>query len=59
MDSGTDLDLDFKPDGYIVLCRKFYIVQTWTRIPTSYFSIGQESESDSVPDSVSGNVNEP
>ena len=35
------------------------IAQTWTRIPTPYFCTGQESESESVPESVSDNVNEP
>ena len=50
-DAGTDSDSDSKPNGYIVLCRTFHI--TWTRIPTSYFCVGQESKS------VSGNVNEP
>ena len=58
-DWDTNSDLDSKPDGYIVLCRKFHIAQTRTRIPTLYFCTGQESESDSVPESVSGNVNEP
>ena len=29
------------------------------QIPTPYFCTGQESESESVPESVSGNVNEP
>ena len=32
-----------------------HIAQTRTQIPTSYFCLGQESESESV----SGNVNEP
>ena len=58
-ESGTDSDLDSKPKGYIVLCRTFHIVQTWTQIPTLYFCTGQESESESVSESVSGNVNEP
>ena len=30
-----------------------------TRIPTPYFCVGQEPESESVPESVSDNVNEP
>ena len=42
-DSGTDSNLDSKPDGYIVLCRIFHIAETWTRIPTTYFCVGQES----------------
>ena len=58
MDSGKDSDWDSKLDGYIVLCRTFHIAQIQNRIPTPYFfCIGQESES--VPESVSGNVNEP
>ena len=36
-----------------------HIAQTWTQIPTPYFCVGQVSESESVPESVSGNVNEP
>ena len=36
-----------------------HIAQTWTRIPTPYFRIGQESESEFVRESISGNVNEP
>ena len=39
--------------------RTFHIAQTQTRIPTLYFTVGQESESESVSESVSGNVNEP
>ena len=57
--SGMDLDLDSKPDGYIILCTTFHIAQTRTRIPTHYFCTGQESESESVPESVSGSVNGP
>ena len=45
-----------KPNGYIVLCRPFHIAWTQTRIATLYFCKGQESES--VPESVSGNENE-
>ena len=59
MDSGTDSDSDSKPDGYIVLCRTFHIAQTRTWIPIPYFCTGQESESESVPQSVYGNINEP
>ena len=32
---------------------------TQTRIPTPDFCMGQESESEFVPESISGNVNEP
>ena len=42
---------------YYVLCRTFHIAQTQTRIPTPYFCMGRESES--VSESVSGNVKEP
>ena len=35
-----------------------HIALTRTRIPTPYFCFGQESASASVPNSVSGNVNE-
>ena len=35
-----------------------HIAQTWTQIPTPYFCMGQESKSESVPEFVSGNVNE-
>ena len=52
-DSDTDSDSDSKPDGYIALC--------WlqTQISTSYFCVVQESESLSVSESVSSNINEP
>ena len=36
-----------------------HTTETQTRIPTPYFCTGQESESESVPESISGNVNEP
>ena len=58
-DSGTDSDLNFEPDGYIVLCRTFHNSQTRTRIPTPYFCIGRESVSASVPISESCNVFKP
>ena len=60
MDSGEDSDSDSKPDGYIVQCRTVHIAQTrtQTQIPTPYFCIGQESESKSVSESISGNENE-
>ena len=51
-------DSDSKPDGYIVLCRTFHIVQTRTPVPTVHFCTGQESVSDCVPESISGSVNE-
>ena len=36
-----------------------HIAQTWTWIPTPYFCIEQKAESESVPESISGNVYEP
>ena len=45
----TESEMNSKPDGYIVLCRTFLIAQTRTQIPTRYFRIGQEFESESVP----------
>ena len=56
--SKTDLDSDSKPDGCIVLSR-ICSHCTWTRIPTPYFCVGQESESELVPGSVIGDMNEP
>ena len=36
-----------------------HIAETQTRIHFPYFCVGQESESESIPESVPGNVNEP
>ena len=36
-----------------------HIAQTRTSIPTSYICVGQESESESILESIFGNVNEP
>ena len=55
MDSVTDS----KPNGYILLSRTFHSAQSWTKIPTHYACIGQESESESVLTSESGNVFKP
>ena len=54
-----DSDTDSKHDGYIVLCRTCSHGRDLDLDP--YFCVGQESESESesVPESVSGNVNEP
>ena len=51
-----DFDSNSKDDGYIVLCKNVHVARTLTRIPTPYFCIIQESESESVPVSESGNV---
>ena len=48
-------DSDLKPDGYYA--EHVRIVQTRTLIPTPHFYLGQESEYESVPESVSGNAN--
>ena len=54
MDSGTVSDSDSKPYSYIVLhYRTFHTAQTGT---WSYFCIGQEFESESVPVSKSNNM---
>ena len=36
-----------------------HIAQTRTQITFPYFCVGQESESESIPESASDNVNEP
>ena len=59
MDSETHSETNSKPNGYIVLCRTFHIAPSLTLIPTPYFCIGQESESESVPICESGNVFKP
>ena len=56
---GYGLSSDSQSDGYIIHYYTFYIAQTWIWIPTPYFCTWQESESESVSESVSGNVNEP
>ena len=53
--SGTDLDSDSKPNGYIACAKHVHIAQTQTRIPTPYFCTGQESESVSLSECVSSN----
>ena len=49
------------PNPMATLCcaEHVHITQTWTWIPISYFCIGEECQSKSVPESISGNVNEP
>ena len=54
-----DSDLDSKHEATLYYAEHVHIALTRTRIPTSYLCIGQESESESVPESVSVNVNEP
>ena len=53
----TDSDFDSKPNGCIVLYN-VHIAQTQTGVPTPYFCVVQESESESVPESDSSNINE-
>ena len=59
MDSGTESDS--KANGYIVLCRTCSHCTNWDSDLYSLFLCRQESEceSESIPESVSGNVNEP
>ena len=58
MDSGTDSVSNSKPDSYIVLCRTCSH-KPRTRIPTPSFCVGEKSESVSISESVSSNVNDP
>ena len=58
-DSDTESDSDSKLDGYIVLCRTCSHCTDSDADNTPYFYVGQEFESESIPRSVSGNVNEP
>ena len=53
MDLGTDTDSDFNPKATLYYVEHVHIAET--QIPTTYFCVGQISESESV----SGNVNEP
>ena len=56
---GTDSDSDSKPDGYIVLCR-IYSQCTDSDLDPNLSRTGfLEFESESVPQSLSANVNEP
>ena len=57
-DSGTDLDSGSKPHCYIVQCRTCSHCTDSDLDSAPYFCTGQESESESVPESVSSNVNE-
>ena len=59
IDSGTHSDSDSRLNGYIGLYRTFHIAQTRTWIPTPDFCTGQGAESESTPESISCNVNEP
>ena len=58
-DSGTDSETDSNLMATLHYAETVHIAQTW--IPTPYFCIAQEAktESESGPESVSGNVNEP
>ena len=55
----TLLDPDSKPNGYIELCRSFHTAQSQIQILIQLPNTGMGSESESVPESVSCNVNEP
>ena len=56
--TNTNSDSDSNPMATLCCTEHVHIAQTQTLIPTSYFCIGQESESKSEPESVSSNVNE-
>ena len=56
-DSHTDSDSDSKLKQYIVACRTCWHCADKDSDPYSLFFIGQESESETVPERVSGNVN--
>ena len=56
-DSDTDSDSDSRPDGHFVLSRTCSHCTDSDSDPNSHFCVGQESESESIPKSVSGNVN--
>ena len=57
--SGADSDSDSKPNGYIVLCRICSHCTDLDLGPYSLFLQRQDFESESVPESISDNVNEP
>ena len=60
MDSGTDSDFGIpNPMATLYQAEHVHFAQTWTQIAIPYFCTGQESESESVPESVYGNINEP
>ena len=59
MDSDTDSDSDSNPMAALYHAEYVHIAQTWTWIPIPYFCVEQESEYESIPEPVSGNVNEP
>ena len=47
------------PTATLYYVEHVHTAQILTQIPTPYYCTGQESESKSEPESVSGNVNEP
>ena len=58
-DLDTDTDLDSSPVATLYYTEDVHIAWTRTQIPTPYFCIVQESESESVPVSESDNVIKP
>ena len=56
----TNSDLDSKHSGDIILCRiMFTLHRLGLRSLFAYFFVGQESQSEAITESISGNVNEP
>ena len=47
------------PMATLYYTEHIHIAQTWTQILAPCFCVGQELASESVPESVSGNVNKP
>ena len=58
-DSGKTGIRNPNPMATLYCAEHVHIVQTWNRIPTPYSSVGQEFESEFIPESVSGSVTEP
>ena len=59
LESKSDPESDSKPNRYIVLCRTCSHCTDLDSYPCPYFCTGKESESESLPGSMDGNVNEP
>ena len=58
-DSGKTGIRNPNPMATLYCAEHVHIAQTRNRIPTPYSFVGQESEPEFIPESVSGSVNEP
>ena len=58
-DSGKTGIQNPNPMATLYCAEHVHIAQTRNRIPTPYSCVGHESESEFIPESVSGSVNEP